>query len=181
MVQNPIKPSRVCSCGGTKARASSARCDQCARTARRVVRPPCACGCGASVAKARAIYASNECQGNVAYREWVERWLRGEEDGVSGGVATSAHIRRWLKDTKGWECEDCGWCRVHPVTGFVPLTVHHLDGDALNNRPNNLQILCPNCHSLTDTYKILNKGKGRTRRVTLSKRGILIVTSAPLA
>jgi hypothetical protein len=28
-----------------------------------------------------------------------------------------------------------------------------------------LQLLCPNCHSLTSTYRARNKGKGRARRV----------------
>jgi hypothetical protein len=46
----------------------------------------------------------------------------------------------------------------------VPLTVHHLDGDWKNNRADNLALLCPNCHALTDTYMNLNRGQGRTNR-----------------
>lgn len=30
---------------------------------------------------------------------------------------------------------------------------------------NNLILLCPNCHSLTPTYKALNKGNGRHNRM----------------
>jgi predicted HNH restriction endonuclease len=33
----------------------------------------------------------------------------------------------------------------------------------LNNNEDNLQVLCPNCHSLTSTYKNLNK-LGRKQR-----------------
>jgi transposase len=34
----------------------------------------------------------------------------------------------------------------------IPLEVHHVDGDRLNNELNNLQLLCPNCHAQTDNY-----------------------------
>lgn len=38
----------------------------------------------------------------------------------------------------------------------LPLEVHHKDGNKRNNKLENLEILCPNCHSLTDTYKNKN-------------------------
>ena len=35
--------------------------------------------------------------------------------------------------------------------------MHHIDGDCTNNKIENLQLLCPNCHSLTSNLGILNK------------------------
>ncbi len=34
-------------------------------------------------------------------------------------------------------------------------------GDVATNRPENLRLLCPNCHALTDTFGALNRGKGK--------------------
>ena len=34
-----------------------------------------------------------------------------------------------------------------------------MNGDANDNRLENLQLLCPNCHSQTDTWGARNKGK----------------------
>lgn len=42
-----------------------------------------------------------------------------------------------------------------------PLSLHldHIDGDKLNNNQDNLRLLCPNCHSQTDTYGGRNRNK----------------------
>jgi predicted HNH restriction endonuclease len=40
--------------------------------------------------------------------------------------------------------------------------VEHIDGNYENDREKNLTLLCPNCHSLTPTFRALNRGNGRT-------------------
>lgn len=57
--------------------------------------------------------------------------------------------------------ERCARCGTEPVwQGHpLPLEVDHIDGDWRNNRPANLRLLCPNCHSTTDSYR--GRGKGR--------------------
>lgn len=47
---------------------------------------------------------------------------------------------------------------------IIKLEVDHIDGNASNNFPNNLRILCPNCHSTTPSWKGGNKGNGRKSR-----------------
>jgi 5-methylcytosine-specific restriction endonuclease McrA len=53
---------------------------------------------------------------------------------------------------------------VHPQTGRIPLEIDHIDGDSGHNTEGNLRLLCPNCHSLTPSYRNLNKGNGRLWR-----------------
>ena len=64
-------------------------------------------------------------------------------------------------DKYNCSCQECGWNKVHPITGNVPLQIHHIDGDCTNNKEENLQLLCPNCHTLTENYGSLNKNATR--------------------
>ena len=66
----------------------------------------------------------------------------------------------------------CGWGEENPYTHNIPLEVHHKDGNYQNNNEDNLQVLCPNCHSLTDTYKGLNRDSRRDGRNQYTNRKI---------
>ena len=46
----------------------------------------------------------------------------------------------------------------------IPIELEHIDGNSENNNLSNLKLLCPNCHSLTSTYRFLNVGNGRYKR-----------------
>ncbi len=121
--------------------------------------------CNAQVKQKSANYCSIKCQQLDLYQEWVRRWLAGEETGVTSHGGTSGYIKRYLIDTRGNKCEECGWCETNPVTGKVPIQLEHIDGDFENNHIDNLKLLCPNCHSLTPTFGSLNTGNGRRTRV----------------
>jgi 5-methylcytosine-specific restriction endonuclease McrA len=95
------------------------------------------------------------------YNNFIIRWLNNKEDGMRGTTGISRHIRAYLFEKHDSSCQLCGWSKVHSKTGLVPLEIHHIDGDHKNNRFDNLQLLCPNCHSLTDTNGKLNNGNGR--------------------
>jgi hypothetical protein len=98
------------------------------------------------------------------YTRYIERWKQGLETGMRGRTATSSHIRRYLFEKYNQSCKKCRWNKVHPVTQRVPLEINHIDGDFTNNKEENLELLCPNCHSLTSNYRSLNNGQGRPGR-----------------
>lgn len=60
---------------------------------------------------------------------------------------------------KEHKCECCGNTEWNGKP--IPLELHHKDGNHFNNKLENLQILCPNCHAQTDNYKSKNITKSR--------------------
>lgn len=101
----------------------------------------------------------------------VENWLAGTDDGTTSTGLLKRTVRNYLVERRaGNRCEspNCcvsgGWAEKNPVTDRVPLEVEHIDGDYTNNSPENLIVLCPNCHALTPTYRALNRGNGRAYR-----------------
>ena len=58
---------------------------------------------------------------------------------------------------KPHKCECCGlgtW-----LDNPIPLEVHHKDGDRTHNELSNYELLCPNCHAFTDSYRGKNSKK----------------------
>ena len=113
-------------------------------------------------------YCSPNCQCEYQYKKYIERWKNGEESGVIGKYDMSKYVRKYMLEKAGNKCEKCGWNKVNPATGKIPLQIHHIDGDCTNNKEENLQVLCPNCHSLTENFGSRNKNAtiGRTEYYT---------------
>lgn len=61
-------------------------------------------------------------------------------------------IKEGLKEKKCECCNNTVWLNKE-----IPLELHHINGDNTDNRIENLQLLCPNCHALTDNYRGRNR------------------------
>ncbi len=141
------------------------------------LRPLCLAECGREVPRPSYKYCSNKCQMTYQHRVRIATFLRGRYPLVEC-TGSKSFIRHWLIETYGERCARCGWCEVNPSTGRSPLDVEHIDGDSENMKPENFILLCPNCHSLTDTFNALNKGRGRERR-KLRRNGLPVPMKDP--
>jgi hypothetical protein len=121
--------------------------------------------CGKEGKSAGRIFCSNNC-----YKEFNKKKLF--EQIESGVTSLSCNTyKKYLIEKYGNKCMECGWCEINPLSGKVPIELEHVDGDSTNNSLVNLKLLCPNCHSLTPTYKALNIGNGRHSRMIRYKEG----------
>lgn len=124
--------------------------------------------CGKELKNAQLTYCSIECQNEYKKNNYIERWKIGKENGQSGVGGVSTIIRRYLFEKYNNTCQLCGWGQKNKYTNKVPLQIHHIDGDCTNNKEDNLQLLCPNCHSLTETYG--GNGKHKSKRIDRRKK-----------
>lgn len=99
------------------------------------------------------------------------------EDYFNGKVkiGSSQLKERLLKfGYKEHRCEICNNTKWNNL--LIPIQLHHKDGNSQNNRLENLQILCPNCHAQTETF-CKSKNKSTTNRVSDE----IIILNVPLS
>ena len=110
-------------------------------------------------------FCNSSCQANYNKKVIFDKIEKGD---VS---LPSRQYKNYLIHKHGEKCMECGWCEINLLSGKVPIELEHIDGNSENNSLNNLKLLCPNHHSLTPTYKALNKGNGRHARMVRYNSG----------
>jgi len=104
-------------------------------------------------------YCNNKCQQEFQRKEIFDKIEKGEY--------TTEHTKiykTYLISIHGEKCMECGWKEVNKYSGKIPLELHHVDCNPDNNKVDNLQILCPNHHALTKSWKAISEGDGRYSR-----------------
>lgn len=76
------------------------------------------------------------------------------------GNCVKSHILKQKLIRDGIKQDKCEICGISIWQGIkLPLELHHKDGNHYNNNFDNLQILCPNCHSIQEGNAGANIGK----------------------
>ena len=114
--------------------------------------------CGAKLhSRYKHKFCSNKCQRQFEVNKKYEYYLNHQEEFTNKEIKYD-----WLKKIiiieQNHKCEICG---INEEWNGKELhfILDHIDGDATNNRRNNLRLICPNCDSQLDTYKSRNIGK----------------------
>ena len=120
--------------------------------------------CGKELTKEQSDnkFCCQSCFSEYREKQYISDWQNGDISGLVGSNQLSKVIRRYLLKKNNYKCELCGWGEQNPYTLTYPLEIHHIDGNYQNNKEDNLQVLCPNCHSLTKDYRgAKTRGTGR--------------------
>ena len=89
-------------------------------------------------------------------------WSKGKFPKTKFEYGKCGNHKAVLIEERGYACESCNlseWLGK-PLT----LELEHIDGDNQNNIKENLKLLCPNCHSYTETWKGKNSVKKKLKQ-----------------
>lgn len=132
--------------------------------------------CKILLVKTQKKYCSFKCQQVFQTAFYVKEWKAGRRKGASNNGNISDVVRHYLFEKYNSKCCKCNWSEINPTSGKIPLEVDHIDGNWKNNKEENLQLICPNCHSLTSNYRGLNRGKGRHTHIV--NQGLVVFTKS---
>ena len=87
---------------------------------------------------------------------------------IENNIQIKSHVLREKLIRDGLKKKCCAICGIFEWQGKeLPLELHHKNGDHYDNSLDNLEILCPNCHSIQEG----NSGKAIGTKVSKNKNG----------
>ena len=115
--------------------------------------------CGKEIKRGK--YCNNTCYSEYQEKQYIERWKNGEENGLSGKYGIITAVKKYVFEKNHNKCEVCHKSFINPHTGLSVLQIHHIDGDCTNNKEENLQLLCPTHHAMTENFGRRNNNATR--------------------
>lgn len=120
--------------------------------------------CNTELINLQSLYCNPTCHRDFEYKQYIKDWKLGIIPGhVGKTLQLSNSIRKYMLLKYNNTCIECSWNKLHPVDNKPLVEIDHIDGDASNCREDNLRVLCPNCHSMTSTFRARNKNSRRDR------------------
>ena len=113
-----------------------------------------------------AKYCSKDCEFKNKTSEKYKHYLENQDDYCNSSQGLKFVKKHILKEQNNC-CNICGNKNEWNNKSIV-FILDHIDGDASNNKRDNLRLICPNCDSQLDTYKSKNKNSARKDRYLLN-------------
>jgi 5-methylcytosine-specific restriction endonuclease McrA len=116
--------------------------------------------CKATISKARG-------RGDITLQKTIDMSAEEYSNKVNGVKAKPHHRkllrRKLLNEGTEYKCVICKITKWNEKA--ISLEVDHIDGNSSNNLLENLRLLCPNCHSQTNTWRGRNTKKAKQKLI----------------
>ena len=109
-------------------------------------------------------YCNNKCQNEYQRNLKTKYWLENQHEFSNVLISKpDTFIKPYLYSKQDFKCKICG---VKNEWNGKPMIfiLDHIDGNASDNREENLRLICHNCDSQLITYKSKNKKSARVNR-----------------
>jgi len=102
---------------------------------------------------------STECYNKQKHKIKYQKII----DGDVSIMRANYSLKPYKKDILFEQDNCCEICKTDPLHNgkYLVFIIDHIDGDASNNKRDNLRMICPNCDSQLPTYKSKNKNSSR--------------------
>lgn len=127
------------------------------------------CFCEFISTSTKAKYCTKDCEFDFKKKNKYEHYLKNQDDFCR--ITTMRFVKQHILQEQNGVCEIC---KIENLWNGKPIVfiLDHINGDASNNKRDNLRLICPNCDSQLDTYKSKNKNSARKERYRLNYKNI---------